>query len=61
MSDEAKQAAYAARRRAHAAGVQVVTRPLRHIGSDTMEHAPSLTYRTDMEADVQERMRLAGF
>ncbi len=56
------QAAYARKRRAHtgAATVATVTRPLRHIGQPDMEHAPSITYRADMEADVRERLRAAG-
>ena len=51
---EAKQAAYAAKR-------ATVTRPIRHIGGETMEQPPTITYRADMEADTRARMAAAGF
>lgn len=55
------QAAYAAKRQAHAAGAQVVTRPIRHIGGETMDNPPRITFRVDMEAETRAKMALAGF
>lgn len=55
MNDhEAKQAAYAAKRR-------TITRPIRHIGGATMDQPPTITYRADMEAETRARMAAAGF
>ncbi len=62
MTDHcALQAAYAAKRQAHAAGVHVVTRPIRRIGDVAMDNPPRITFRADMEAETRAKMALAGF
>jgi hypothetical protein len=54
MTDDEKQTAYAAKR-------ATITRPIRHIGGETMDNPPTITYRADMEAETRARMAAAGF
>lgn len=62
MTDhDAKQAAYAAERRAATEGKHVVVRPIRLIGGPTMDNPPAITFRADMEAETRAKMALAGF
>lgn len=63
MTNEAKQAAYAARRAARTAYTPppaVVTREVRHINGHTLAHPLTVTYRADTEADVLAKLRAAG-
>lgn len=58
-----KQAAYEAKRRAAtglAAPLAVVTREIHHIGGPAMAYPVTITYRTDMRAEVVAMLELAG-
>lgn len=63
MTDAQKQAAYEAKRRAATAIVSpiaVVTREVRHVGGQVMAHPLTITYRTDMHAEVVAMLERAG-
>lgn len=64
MTPAQRQAAYAARRAAHTGiekPIPTIRRPVRHIGGQTMENPPTITYRADKEAETRARMAAAGF
>ena len=63
MTDAQKQAAYEAKRRAftdRAASIAIVTREVRHVGGAVMAHPLTITYRTDMSAEVVAMLERAG-
>jgi len=63
MNDAQKQAAYEAKRRAATAivaPIAVVTREVRHVGCQEMVHPLTITYRTDMHAEVMAMLERAG-
>lgn len=63
MNDAEKQSAYEAKRRAvtdAAAPIAIVTREVRHVGGQAMAHPLTITYRTDMRADVVAMLERAG-
>ena len=63
MNDVEKQAAYEAKRRvftANAAPIAIVTREVRHVGGPVMAHPLTITYRTDMSAEVVAMLERAG-
>lgn len=64
MTDDlAKQTVYEAKRRAltdAAALIATVTREVRHVGGQTMAHPLTITYRTDMHAEVVAMLERAA-
>jgi len=63
VTDAQKQAAYEAKRRAATAIVSpiaVVTREVQHVGCQVLAHPLTITYRTDMHAEVVAMLERAG-